>query len=599
VEKLANNKFQKPLIIKPRLMQVIMKCKLAILVLSSILFMNAADAQLGGLLKKKKDKEEKAATDTAAQAKQKEPEEKDKKKGGGLFQKVIGKISKAAGNAGMGATGVTAVGNLAEADVIVSMGTNIYSKDLGLMFTDFLGKDWVNNGDFTMLQIASKDAFQFYKYDGAIKVNGRELKHVSMGIHTATETPGTGNKKITFEKGGTTEGSFEIPMPAKNIKLVSVNGQTKDAKVDFTKDVILEFANYSTAPESLIRIDVITTQIGIRTLSLVCYVKPAAKVTIPDAAFRNIENTNNFNFKNSYLSIADQLRVKAINPTGAIPQDQMVITGSNDGVWVNVTDSKDNNKGIKFESGSTSVEKKNAAFAMPLSFAKNIAVSSFYTYGTTQLYDVKTNNWQKTTTTKTIDFPQIPDSYLDAMLADMYKKFTATLIEVNGSTVMSVGTIPSSPSYEKTMELMQAEVNNEGEFLKVYENLNPLRSFTTVSNMYYGESALIKDTKADALLKVSLACALSWEKKPEMTPYLTIELVGKSNGDFRSFFGNTKYFTMNIAGEPYELKKKEAIDFAKVFQVDAFNQQFKKALQELKDKEAANGDYEKVWQLQR
>ncbi|MEI2756752.1 MAG: hypothetical protein V9F46_09895 [Chitinophagaceae bacterium] len=99
-----------------------------------------------------------------------------------------------------------------------------------------------------MLQIASKDAFQFYKYDGTIKVNGRELKHVSMGIHTATETPGTGNKKITFEKGGATEGSFEIPMPTKNIKLISINGQTKDAKVDFTKDVILEFANYSTAP---------------------------------------------------------------------------------------------------------------------------------------------------------------------------------------------------------------------------------------------------------------------------------------------------------------------------------------------------------------
>jgi hypothetical protein len=574
-----------------------MKIKLTTLLFSSILLLNNAEAQLNPF-KKKKDKEQAAVADTTKPATN-ETDKEEKKKGGGIFQKVIGKISKVAGNAGMGASGMTAVGNLADADVIVLMGTNIYSKDLGLMFTDFLGKEWVNNGDFTMLQIASKDAYQFYKYDGTIKVNSKELKHVSMGIHTATETSGAENKKITFEKGGTTEGSFEIPMPANKIKLLSVNGQTKDAKVDFTKDVMLEFANYSTAPESLIRIDVITTQIGIRTLSLVCYVKPAAKVTIPAAAFRNIENTNNFNFKNCYLSIADQLRIKAINPTGAIPQDQMVIIGSNDGIWVNVTDSKDNNKGIKFESGNASVEKKNAAFSMPLSFAKNIAVSSFYTYGTTQLYDVKTNNWQKTTTTKTIDFPQIPDSYLDATLADMYKKFAATLAEVNGSTVMPVGTIPSSPSYAKTTELMQAEVNNDGEFLKVYENLNPLRSITTVSNSYYGESALIKETKADALLKVSLACALSWEKKPEMTPYLTIELVGQANGDFRSFYGNTKYFTMNIAGEPYELKKKEAIDFAKVFQVDAFNQQFKKALQELKDKEAANGDYEKVWQLQK
>ncbi|MEI2756751.1 MAG: hypothetical protein V9F46_09890 [Chitinophagaceae bacterium] len=30
---------------------------------------------------------------------------------------------------------------------------------------------------------------------------------------------------------------------------------------------------------------------------------------------------------------------------------------------------------------------------MPLSIAKNVAVSSFYTYGTTQLYDVNTNSW--------------------------------------------------------------------------------------------------------------------------------------------------------------------------------------------------------------
>lgn len=555
----------------------------------------AAQAQLNPFKKKK----ENAAQQDTAVAKTTEPEKEEKKKGGGLFQKVVGKIAKVAGNTVMSANGMTAVGDLAEADVIVSVGTNIYSKDLGLMFTDFLGKEWINNGDFTMLQITSKDAYQFYKYDGAIKVNGKELKHVSMGIHTATETPATSNKKITFEKNGAVEGSFEVPVPAKNVKLLTINGQTKDAKVDFTKDVVLEFANYSSNPGSLLRIDVITSQIGIRTLSLVCYVKPAAKVTIPAAAFRNIENSNNFNFKNSYLSVGDQLLVKAINPTGKIPQSQMVITGSNDGMWINVTDSKDNSKGIKFESGNASVIKMNAAQAPPLSFAKNIAVSSFYTYGTTQLYDRSTNNWTKSTTTKTIDFPQIPDSYLDAVLEEMYKKFTATLVEVNGSAVMPTAAVTAAPSYENTMKFMKDEVNTEGEFLRVYNNLYPLRTLTSVANGYYGESALIKDTKADALLKVSLACALSWEKKPEMTPYLKIELVGQSNGDFRSFTGGTKYFTINITGTPYELKKKEAVDFAKVFQVDAFNQQFKKALQELKDKEAASGEYEAIWKLQR
>lgn len=511
----------------------------------------------------------------------------------------MGKIAKVAGNTVMGASGITAVGDLAEADVIVSVGTNIYSKDLGLITTDFLGNDWINNGDFTMLQIASKDAFRFYKYDGIIRVNGKELKHASMGVYTATENPATGNKKISFEKNGNLESSFEVSLPQKNIKLVSINGQTKGVKVDFTKDVVLEFANYSTNPESLLRIDVVTTQIGIRTLSLVCFVKPAAKVTIPAAAFRNIENNNNFNLKDSYLSVSDQLMVKVVNPTGKIPQNQMAISGSNDGMWINVTNSESNSKGIKFTTGNASVVKMNAAQAPPLSFAKNIAVSSFYTYGTTHLYDRTNDRWNQSTTTKTIDFPQIPDSYLDAVLAEMYKKFTATLSEVTGSSIMPVSTIPSAPSYENTAKFMKGEVNNEGEFLRVYENLNPLRSLTSASNSYYGESVLIKETQSDALLKVSLACALSWEKKPEMTPYLTIELVGKSNGDFRSFTGNTKYFTIQIAGEPYGLKKKEKVDFARVFQVDKFNQQFRNALQELKEKESASGEYEAVWNLQK
>jgi hypothetical protein len=576
-----------------------MKIKLLLSAICCLLVFSTVNAQLGGLLKKKKDKTEQTADTTVVPVTAKE-EEPEKKKGGGFFQKVVGKVAKAAGGLAGGLGGIVGTtDNLDNVDVIASVGTNIYSKDLGLMFTDFLGKEWINNGDFTMLQLASKDAFTMYKYAGTIKVNGKELKHASMGVHTVTENPGSGNKKISFEKNGVVEGSFEIPLPAKNIKLISINGQSKNIKADLTKDVQLELANFSAAPDALVRVDVITTQIGIRTLSMVAYVKPSAMVTIPAAAFRNIENTNNFNFKDCYLSVSEQEMVKAMNISGKIPADQMAITGSNDGMWIDVTSSSSNNKGFKFESGAASVEKKNAAFAMPLSFAKNVAVSSFYTYGTTQLYDQKTNNWTKTETTKSIEFPQIPDAYLDVMLEDMYKKFTATLTAVTGSNIMPVTAVPNAPSYANTIKFMPGEVNNEGEFLKVYKDLKPVKTLSSVSNMYYGESAMLKDVKADALLKVSMACALSWDKKPTMTPYLTVELVGISNGDFRSFMGNTKYFTMNITGNGYELKKNKPVEFDKVFQVDAFNEQFKKALQELKAKEDASGDYEKVWSLQK
>lgn len=571
-----------------------MKKILGALLLLTLLQLQA-EAQLNPFKKKDKDKQT-AATDTTGKAPTEEREEK--KKGGGLFQKVIGKISRTAGNAMMGASGMTAVGDLGEADVIVSMGTNIYSKDLGLMFTDFLGKDWVDHGDFTMLQIASKDAYQFYKYDGTIKVNGKELKHVSMGVHTATETPGTGNKKISFEKNGQVEGSFEIPMPANKIRLLSVNGQSKNIKADFTKDVVLELSGYSTDPGALVRVDVVTTQIGIRTLSLVCYVKPGAKVTIPAAAFRHIENTNKFNFKNCYLSVSDQQLVKALNPTGKIPATQRVITGSNDGLWVDVTADQDNEKGWVLKNGAAVTEKKNAAYSRPLSFARNTAVSSFYTYGTTYLYDQEKNNWTQTTRTKTIDFPEIPDAYLESMLGELYTKLTAAYTQVTGNKVMPAATVPGLPSWENTQQFMRGEVNNDGEFLKAYQQLEPTRTLTSVSNGYYGESTLLKEAGADALLKVSLVCQLSWDSKPLMTPYLTVDLVGAPNGDFRSYLGNTHYFTMNIKGDGYELKKKEQVELNKVFQVDAFVSQFTKALTELKAKEQASGDYEKVWGLQ-
>ena len=62
--------------------------------------------------------------------------------------------------------------------------------------------------------------------------------------------------------------------------------------------------------------------------------------------------------------------------------------------------------------------------------------------------------------------------------------------------------------------------------------------------------------------------------------------------------GNTHYFTMNIKGDGYELKKKAQVELNKVFQVDAFVSQFTKALTELKAKEQASGDYEKIWGLQ-
>lgn len=542
-------------------------------------------------------KKDAAQTDST---KKEENNEGEKKKKGGFMGKVMGKIAKVAGNTVAGASGTVAVfDDWKDVSVVASVGTNIYSKDLGILVTDFFGKDWISNGDFTMLGLSSKDGFKMYKYGGNIKVNNKELKHFSMGIHSATENPNTGKKKITFEKNGTVEGSFEIPVPEKNIKLISINGQNKNVKVDLTKDVQLELANFSTNSDALIRVDLVLTTIGIRSLYCVGYVKPGAKITVPAANFRNIETDNKYNFKDCYLAVSDQTEIPAQNLTGVFKQPFAVYTGSNDGMWIDVTASNNNNKGIEINGN---IVKKNAAYCMPLSKAKNIAVSSFYTYATTYAKGEKDNKWTNTKTTKTIDFPEVPDAVLDNLLDEMYKKFTATLTEVLGSTVLPASTIPNTTSYESFSQLFAEETNNEDHYLKIYKGLSPIQSLGSFSYMSKGVNYLLKDAKADALLKVKLIGALGWpdgDNNPSMTSYLTIELVGASNGDFRSFAGPTHYFTFDLKGEKYFLKNKTVPDMNKIYQIDKFNEEFKKMLTELIKKEKEVGDYEIVWNAQK
>jgi hypothetical protein len=549
----------------------------------------------------KKDK-----TETSTEAKKDEP-----KKGGNIFQKAMSKVTKMVGNlAGELGGSVAETPNLDDVDVLASVGTNIFPKDLGLATNDFLKGEWIDNGDFTMLMLSSPNGFQFFKYAGTIKLNGKELKHQSFGIHTAVEAPNSGNKKISFEKNGVEEGSFTVPPPSKNIQLISINGAKSSVNIDLTKDVVLELANFSTIPESLIRVDIVTSIIGMRSLTMAAYVKPAAKVVIPAAAFRNLETQNKgTGFKNSYLMVSDQQLVKSVTQSGVFKEPVLAVTGSNAGMWVNVTNSPEIAKGIAFSeiekvNGSemeVSVKKLNAAYAMPLSFAKKIAVASMSIQGTTQLYESKTNNWTKTETTKSIDFPQIPEEWLQEVLAGMYAQFTQVTAAVSNGQVLPENAIPSAPSYELVQDFFKDEMNTADQFLTVYKNLNPIKPLTSSSMRLFGENALLKETSADALLKVSIALQLSYDGKPAMTPYLTVEMDGVSNGGFRSFVGNTKYFSITIKGAPYIIKKGKSLtkdELAKIVQTNDLAAAFKNALINLKDKEAAIGDYEIVWKLQ-
>lgn len=558
---------------------------------------------------KKKEKTTNAADTTAPAAEQ----PKEKKGIGGAFQKVMTKVTKTIGNtvASMGGD-VATVDNLQQVDVLASIGTNIYPKDLGLVVNDFLKGEWIDHGDFTMLMLTSKNGNQYFKYGGTIKMNGKELKHQSYGIHTMVENPNSGPKKFSFEKNDVEEGSFTVPLPAKNIKLVSVNGQKGTVAIDLTKDVTLELENFSTAKEALVRVDIIAQIIGLRSLYLVAYVKPAAKVVIPAAAFRNLETENKgMNFKNSYLAISEQYLVKTTNGSGIFKEPVDALTGSNDGMWLTVTASNDLYKGFTIEektqvngkSAELFAVKRNAAFAMPITRAKKIAVGSFSIQGTTYSYTSSTNRWAQTETTSETKIPQIPDAWLDDVLTTMYTKLTAATTEITGATMLPETTIPSMPSYEKVSAAFKDEMNTSDQFLRVYKNLYPIKKLSAPSIRLNGENALLKEAGADAFLKVTLTMQLGKDEKGKavLIPFLSVEMDGASNGGFRSFMGNTSYFTIDVKGPAYAIKDGKAFtreEFDKIMQLDVLLEGYKKIVQLVKEKEKAVPDYEAVWGLQ-
>jgi hypothetical protein len=536
-------------------------------------------------------------------------EKQEKKSGGGFFQKVITKVTKAAGGlVGNMAGAISTVDNLQNVDILASVGTNIYSKDLGLVVNDFLGDEWINSGDFSMIMLTSKGKYQFNKYAGTIKVNGKEIKHASYGIYTVCENPNSGSKKFSFEKNGVEEGAFEIPLPKQNIKLLSVNGQKSNVNVDLTKDVTLEFANYSNQKDALIRVDIVCTTIGIRSLYLVAYVKPSAKVVVPYQAFRNIETTNkSINFKNSYIAISEQFLVKTINNTGFFKQPIDALTGSNDGMWVNVSNSNEQFQGYKTDVVSNeikgSITKGNASFSMPVSMAKNIAVGTMNIQGITQIDGRDENKLQGTVVEYEFTFPQIPDAWNDEVLSKMYQIFTATLSEVFSSEVLPENTVPNAPSYKNVQDFFLEEKNATSNFSKSYKGLNPIIPLSTFSIRLQGENALLSETKSDAILKVKMHVNLIYDKgQAYMHPFLFIDLDGLSNGNFRSTVGNTKYFQIVLSGAKIKVTKKTLINkefYDSIVQLDEFNIALRKALFDLKAKEQSNSDYEVIWKLQK
>jgi hypothetical protein len=510
----------------------------------------------------------------------------------------------------VGGTAMGMVGNtddLTSVNLMPGLMTNLHSKDVQEIGQDFFG-GWEAGGNMITMGFSSKVGFKATKIDGTVKIDGVPANYVTMGFYSSVSKDNRPRKvEIVSNKGQIS--SFTINPPSQTVKLLSVNGQTSNASIDLSKDVILEFADMPEDTKTPILVQLTGSQIGVKTFFAVGYFAPKKKIVIPPAMFRNMAGAAEASiaFNGCYLQVSrSKMQNDATNITGVYPEVKYgaMVT---DGMFVNVTTKPIFNKGIevKGKEGITGyVATKSSAINSPnFGSMKTLGVMSFAAKGSTAYYDQKTKyvmGGGYETTTKTASFPQFPTAIWDDVLNQLYNKITNAIATEFNVKVVELNKITNSAAYKVASPYNTTpEENTKDEFFVTYKNTKSLSGLRPLAETYANnttEHKIMTETGVNSLLKLILNFKLNFEGSAAyMTTTVDYELLAPVLGETYQ----THYLKGSLSAPKFYLKKNEKISPAdladKVIYINGLTAAFTKALQDIKSKEKANGDYDVEW----
>ncbi len=528
--------------------------------------------------------------------------------GGKLFTKLVTKIAKASG--GML---TTTTADLNTVVINAYYQTNLHPNNLGTIEQSFFN-GWREGGNLLGVMFTTKETFGMNKIDGEVKIDGAPAEYITTGIYSGFSSDNNAPKKVEITTSTGQKSSFTINPPKQSINVVSINGQKDNVSVDLTKDVVLELTNLPAGDQTPILISLAINSLGIKAYYNVGYFSPADKIVIPAGYFRNINiapgNTKSlgFNYKGSFFKVERSTIDQATDVSGFFPKVEYGNIYS-DGKFVTVTGEPEINVGLTakgkepFTNGAVTYElyKPNAFMSRSSSQIKSIGVTSFAIRGTTFYSSESSNEWLGTTTYKEATFPQMPNEVWDDILNKLYTGLIPIIESEFNAPVLPLEKVTSTNAYQSMMPFAKDDSNTKVEFSRAYKTTKVISAFIPVSEAYginTADSRLMRESGANALLKVTLDVRLTFDgPKPTMVPVLGVELLGEQNGPIAS----TKYFTATISGEgvPYSKNITPQILEEIIIRKSDLLATFKKGLQELNKQEAANPDYNTIWNEKR
>ena len=589
-----------------------MKSKLLTVVLFAFLA-NSSQAQVGSIFKKIKDKEEKVvANDTAATKFEPVEEEKEeKKKGGGFFQKALLKVAKVASNVGgTAAGGFKTTNDLGNVEFACGYTTNLLSKDFGLASMDFVS-GWKGGYDWISVLLLPKDRLFFYKLDGSIKVDGTEAKHEAVGLYSAILPFTQKDRKIEIATNSGQKATYTFKKPEKVIKLVSINNSKTNCQIDASKDFTIQLENISTNASASIEISLAYSVIGVYTTVSIGSFKPAANIVLPGYILKHLATDRNVSFKSSTLIVSALESNTAIDETGTIKQPLTYALMSQDAKLVSVINQPDLFKGLEVKGEENlplgkinyTFKKPNAYFSRPQEEISKIAISSFSIQGKTDFYEEKTkkgliNRGDKTTTT--ISLPIRPEQ-IEPIINDLYPKFVAIIKEQYNVPIIPVEAVTGNAAFIEMGQYTRKDEDGLTDFSYSYKGLEPKNLQVPLAGMLRGETTLFKPLGVDAILKVNITLQLD-TKSFLVVPTMHVELLGPQSSANFAVGQATQFFTADITGKGYEMKKNASITdqlVKDIVRADDMLVVFKKGMQEIIAAEKTNREYLPIWNLQK
>jgi hypothetical protein len=549
-------------------------------------------------------------------------------------QKLLTKlIAKTAGSTTPSAP---VVSKLSEVTPTIGYSSNLHPVELGTVSQSFF-EGWKTGGDLIFVLLNNNNNLPSSKVDGTVTIDGKPAMFSSAGMYYIVADPSNTPKKIELTTSSGEKSSFNIEPNKKQFKIKTINGLSEEIVLDLTKDVEIELDDTNIPENTLLRVSIAINQVGIKSTYDVCNIKKGSKITVPAAAFRNINIQRDGKYKKSFISVGIDDNVVATTIEGNY-KTIYYISNYSDGKMVNIKTEPKLNLGLTAKGKEGQIEyeisKPNASSSRPFSHIKKLGITSFSMSGKTfvqqsvivQDKDV-TKGLAQTTKTTTVTFPKQSDEVWNAVLTKMLPEITKSLQTNLQASVISIDDMTKQASFKK-LNNFTPNTNTDKEFVKGIGATKQLNYLTHIES--YGVNSLqeqvMKDAGADALCKVNLELILSSDKEKAMiTPKLTYEITGKING----LLTNTKYVSGTISGTPIESDLIGlTIEFAssgdgkpfskdniktysspatsisadqleKLIRSSEIMTVFSKSLKQIMEEEKLNGDYEIVWDLQK